>query len=157
MGWNAVKKGLDRFFGGFSELKVAQAVGPHVQVWGDVACSTGITTAAARTKAGESLSLRVCDTQVLVKRGGRLAGRQQHCASSSALTGVRNRQPSAAARAKSSILSEAAGDVIGPRISARDPRVRLCGIIPRLEPLSHRFALSRASRSAEIKKARPPS
>ncbi len=69
-GWNAVKKGLDGFFGGFSELKVAQAVGPHVQVWGDVACSTGITTAVARTKAGESMSLRVCDTQVLVKRGG---------------------------------------------------------------------------------------
>ncbi len=70
VGWTAVKKGLDGFFGGFSELKVAQAVGPHVQVWGDVACSTGVTTAAARTKAGESLSLRVCDTQVLVKRGG---------------------------------------------------------------------------------------
>jgi ketosteroid isomerase-like protein len=68
LGWRAVKKNLENFFGGFSELKVTQADGPHIQVKGDVAWSTGITTAVAKTKAGDALTLHVIDTQIFERR-----------------------------------------------------------------------------------------
>ena len=68
VGWHAVKKNLEGFFGGFSGLKVTQAEGPYVQVKGDVAWSTGITAAAAKPKAGEAWTARVCDTQIFERR-----------------------------------------------------------------------------------------
>ncbi len=69
-GWKAVKKGLEDFFGGFSELKISQTDGPHVRVKGDAAWATGRTHAVAKTKAGEAMTLNVFDTQIFEKRGG---------------------------------------------------------------------------------------
>ena len=69
-GWKAVKKGLEAFFGGFSELKISQTDGPHVRVKGDAAWATGRTHAVAKTKAGEAMTLNVFDTQIFEKRGG---------------------------------------------------------------------------------------
>jgi ketosteroid isomerase-like protein len=69
-GWKAVKKGLEDFFGGFSEVKISQADGPHVRVKGDAAWATGRTHAVAKTKAGEAMTLNVFDTQIFEKRGG---------------------------------------------------------------------------------------
>ena len=69
-GWKAVKKGLEDFFGGFSEVKMSQADGPHVRVKGDAAWATGRTHAVAKTKAGEAMTLDVFDTQIFEKRGG---------------------------------------------------------------------------------------
>jgi len=70
-GWNAVKKGLEDFFGGFSEVKISQADGPHIRVKGEVAWSTGRSHATAKTKAGEAMTLNVFDTQIFEKRGGK--------------------------------------------------------------------------------------
>jgi|HubBroStandDraft_6_1064221.scaffolds.fasta_scaffold220183_1 ketosteroid isomerase-like protein len=53
LGWNAVKKTFETEFNAFSELKVTQADGPHIQVKGDVAWSTGIANASWKTKAGD--------------------------------------------------------------------------------------------------------
>lgn len=69
-GWPAVRKGLEGFFGGFSELKIWQADGPYVHVKGDVAWATGRTDASATTKGGEKMTLNVFDTQIFEKRGG---------------------------------------------------------------------------------------
>src|SRR5271170_2286368 len=41
VGWDAVKKNLVAEFNSLAELKVTQAEGPHIQVKGDVAWSTG--------------------------------------------------------------------------------------------------------------------
>jgi ketosteroid isomerase-like protein len=68
LGWRAVKKNLENFFGGFSELKISQAEGPHIQVKGDIAWSTGVTSAAGKTKAGDPLTLQVIDTQIFERR-----------------------------------------------------------------------------------------
>jgi ketosteroid isomerase-like protein len=70
-GWKAVKKGLEDFFGGFSEVKISQADGPHIRVKGEVAWSTGLSYATAKTKAGEAMTLNVFDTQIFEKRGGK--------------------------------------------------------------------------------------
>jgi hypothetical protein len=40
VGWDAVKNNFESEFNAFSELKVTQADGPHIQVKGDVAWST---------------------------------------------------------------------------------------------------------------------
>ena len=69
-GWKEVKANLEGFFGGFSQLKIIQADGPHVHVKGDVAWSTGRTSAPAKTKPGEAMTLHVFDTQIFEKRGG---------------------------------------------------------------------------------------
>lgn len=68
VGWHAVKKTIEEFFGGFSELNVTQAEGPHIRVKGEVAWSTGITAAAAKPKSGEAWTARVCDTQIFERR-----------------------------------------------------------------------------------------
>ena len=70
VGWNAVRRNLESFFGGFSEMKIVVADGPYVQVVGDVGWTTSITPADARTKAGDALKFRVCTTQVFERRGG---------------------------------------------------------------------------------------
>ena len=69
-GWKAVKKGLEDFFGGFSEVRMSQADGPYVRVKGDIGWSTGRTRAVVKTKAGEAMTLNVFDTQIFEKRGG---------------------------------------------------------------------------------------
>ena len=52
VGWDAVKKGWEAQFNFLSELKVTQADGPYVSVKGDVAWSTGIAKAVAKSKTG---------------------------------------------------------------------------------------------------------
>lgn len=71
LGWNAVKKGFETTFNAFSELKVTQADGPHIQVKGDVAWSTGIANASLKTKAGDVVaSSPTYETDVFKKRNG---------------------------------------------------------------------------------------
>jgi ketosteroid isomerase-like protein len=70
VGWNGVRRNLESFFGGFSELKIVVAHGPHVQVVGDVGWTTSITPADGKTTAGDAIKLRVCSTQVFERRGG---------------------------------------------------------------------------------------
>jgi len=70
LGWDAVKKHFEAEFRGITELKVTQAEGPHVQVEGDVAWSTGIANAAAKLKSGPALIFPNFETDVFEKRGG---------------------------------------------------------------------------------------
>jgi len=70
VGWNGVRRNLASFFGGFSELKIVVADGPHVQVVGDVGWTTSITPADGKTTGGDTVKLRVCSTQVFERRGG---------------------------------------------------------------------------------------
>jgi ketosteroid isomerase-like protein len=74
-GWDAVKKNWETTFSGgrqaLSELKVTQADGPHIQVKGDVAWSTGIANVAAKTKAGDVIpNAPTYETDVFEKRDG---------------------------------------------------------------------------------------
>ena len=69
VGWPAVKRNLESFFGSFSVLDIHIADGPHVQVVGDVGWTTSITPATGKTKSGENVTLRVCTTQVFERRG----------------------------------------------------------------------------------------
>jgi uncharacterized protein (TIGR02246 family) len=70
LGWHAVKKNFETEFSGFSELKVTQGNGPHIRVKGDVAWSTGIANAIAKTRAGDAISAGVFETDVFEKRDG---------------------------------------------------------------------------------------
>jgi ketosteroid isomerase-like protein len=69
VGWDAVKKNFESEFNTFSELKVTQADGPHIQVKGDVAWSTGIANSTLKTKAGAVANGPVFETDVFEKRG----------------------------------------------------------------------------------------
>ena len=71
LGWDAVKKNFESEFNAYSELKVAQADGPHIQVKGDVAWSTGIAIANLKTKSGIAVANGLTfETDVFQKRGG---------------------------------------------------------------------------------------
>jgi ketosteroid isomerase-like protein len=71
LGWDAVKKTFETEFNAFSELKVTQADGPHIQIKGDVAWSTGIANASLKTKAGDVVaSSPTYETDVFEKRNG---------------------------------------------------------------------------------------
>src|ERR1700680_2958918 len=69
IGWDAVKKDWETNWSNYSELKVTQADGPHVQVKGDVAWSTGIANAVVKMKAGETINAPTFETDVFEKRG----------------------------------------------------------------------------------------
>jgi len=71
-GWDAVKNNWETTFSHFAELKVTQADGPHIQVKGDVAWSTGIANATIKTKAGVVVSANAptYETDVFEKRDG---------------------------------------------------------------------------------------
>lgn len=71
VGWDAVKKNLEAEFNSLAELKVTQADGPHIQVKGDVAWSTGLANASLKTKAGVAVpSSPTFETDVFQKRDG---------------------------------------------------------------------------------------
>jgi uncharacterized protein (TIGR02246 family) len=72
LGREAVKKSFETTFNALSELKVTQADGPHIQVKGDVAWSTGIANASLKTKAGDVVaSSPTYESDVFEKRDGR--------------------------------------------------------------------------------------
>jgi ketosteroid isomerase-like protein len=70
LGWEGVKKNIEAYFEVFSELKLTQADGPHIQVKGDVAWSTGIVTSVSKRKDGTAASRSIFETDVFEKRGG---------------------------------------------------------------------------------------
>lgn len=69
VGWKAVRKNLEAFFGSFVETKIEIAAGPFVQVVGNVGWVTSITPATSKTRTGEVVTFRVCSTQVFERRG----------------------------------------------------------------------------------------
>ena len=70
VGWDAVKKNFESEFNAFSELKVMQADGPHIQVKGEVAWSMGIANSSLKTKAGVVANGPVFETDVFEKHDG---------------------------------------------------------------------------------------
>jgi ketosteroid isomerase-like protein len=71
LGWDAVKKNFEGLVAAVSELNVTQADGPHVQVKGDVAWSTGIATASSKLKDGTvTQGQGIFESDVFEKRGG---------------------------------------------------------------------------------------
>jgi ketosteroid isomerase-like protein len=73
LGWDAVKKNLETEFANLAELKLMQADGPHIQVKGDVAWSTGMANATTlHPKGGPVLSnVLTYETDVFQKRDGK--------------------------------------------------------------------------------------
>jgi ketosteroid isomerase-like protein len=70
LGWEAVKRNFQGLVAAFSELNVTQADGPHVQVKGDVAWSTGIATASSKLKNGAvTQGQGIFESDVFEKRG----------------------------------------------------------------------------------------
>ncbi len=92
-GWKAVKKGLEDFFGGFSEVKISQADGPHVRVKGDAAWATGRTHAVAKTKAGEAMTSQRVRHPNFREARRRVAGGVEHRPSGSAVGAPSFRRP----------------------------------------------------------------
>jgi ketosteroid isomerase-like protein len=70
VGWDAVKKNIEGYFPVFTELKVEQADGPHIQIKGDMASSVGIAKAAAKMKDGNTFTGTVFESDVFEKRDG---------------------------------------------------------------------------------------
>ena len=70
VGWDAARKDWEAQFAVLSDLKVTQTDGPHIAVKGDVAWSTGIANAAAKSKAGADVGGLVYESDVFEKRGG---------------------------------------------------------------------------------------
>ena len=71
IGWDAAKKSWETALNVISELKLTQTDGPHIQVKGDVAWSTGLVTADAKLKSGQTVSNPTFETDVFAKRDGR--------------------------------------------------------------------------------------
>jgi len=70
VGWDAVKKNIEGYFPVFTELKVEQADGPHIQIKGDMASSVGIAKAEAKMKDGNAFTGTVFESDVFEKRDG---------------------------------------------------------------------------------------
>ena len=70
VGWDAVKKNIDGFFPAFAEVKNVQVDGPHVQIKGDVALSTGINMVTYKLKNGTAGNDKIFLTDAFEKRGG---------------------------------------------------------------------------------------
>jgi ketosteroid isomerase-like protein len=70
VGWDAARKDWEAQFAFLSDLKVTQADGPHIAVKGDVAWSTGIANAAAKSKSGADVGGLVYESDVFENRGG---------------------------------------------------------------------------------------
>jgi uncharacterized protein (TIGR02246 family) len=72
LGWDAVKKNFDTEFANLAQLKLMQVDGPHIQVKGDAAWSTGIANATTlQPKGGPVLTnVQTFETDVFQKRDG---------------------------------------------------------------------------------------
>ena len=70
VGWDAVKTNIEGYFPVFTELKVEQADGPHIQIKGDMASSVGVAKAAAKFKDGNGFTGTVFESDVFEKRDG---------------------------------------------------------------------------------------
>jgi len=72
IGWDAVRNSYVATFGFWSELEVIQKDGLQIRVSGAVAWTTGITSAAGKTKTGDAImGVLNFETCVLEKRDGR--------------------------------------------------------------------------------------
>ena len=69
-GWDGVKKNFEGYLPFFTELKITQMDGPHVQIKEDVARSMGIAMATFKLKDGTSGSAGIFETDVFEKRDG---------------------------------------------------------------------------------------
>lgn len=64
VGWPAVERNWRLLFDAFTELKLTQVDGPHIQVRGDIALSTGIVSADIKLKSGASVTESTFETAV---------------------------------------------------------------------------------------------
>lgn len=67
VGWPAVERNWRFLFNAFTELKLTQVDGPHVQIRGDIALSTGIVSADIKLKSGASVTEATFETAVFEK------------------------------------------------------------------------------------------
>ena len=67
VGWPAVERNWQLLFNAFTELKLTQVDGPHVQIRGDIALSTGIVSAEIKLKSGASVTEATFETAVFEK------------------------------------------------------------------------------------------
>ena len=70
VGWDGVRKTWEAQNAYLSALKITQLDGPYIQVKGDVAWQTGLSTSDATLKSGVSRSRPVVDVTVFEKRDG---------------------------------------------------------------------------------------
>jgi ketosteroid isomerase-like protein len=67
VGWPAVERNWRLLFDAFRELKLTQMDGPHMQIRGDIALSTGIVSADIKLKSGASVTEATFETAVFEK------------------------------------------------------------------------------------------
>jgi ketosteroid isomerase-like protein len=69
VGWAAVQENWRFLFDAFTQLKLTQLDGPHIQVRGDVAWATGIVNADVKLKSGASVAESTFETAIFEKIG----------------------------------------------------------------------------------------
>ena len=68
--WDAVRKGWERIFAIWSELKVTQKDGPYIHVNGGIAWADGTASVSGKRKTGDpATDVATFETDVLEKRG----------------------------------------------------------------------------------------
>lgn len=70
VGWSEVRSRWERVFGSVSGFEITQADGPHTNVSGDVAWSTGIAHVVTQFKTGTRTDVNLVEMDVFVRQGG---------------------------------------------------------------------------------------
>ncbi len=71
VGWEGTKKNYEGLIAAFAELAITQTEGPHINVQGAVAWSTGIAKSVGTMKKGDHFSGDILEADVLKKQDGR--------------------------------------------------------------------------------------
>ena len=71
VGWEGTKKNYEGLIAAIAELAITQTEGPHVDVQGAVAWSTGIAKSVGATKKGDHFTSDILEADVLKKQDGR--------------------------------------------------------------------------------------
>jgi ketosteroid isomerase-like protein len=71
VGWEGTKKNYEGLIAAIAELAITQTEGPHINVQGAVAWSTGIAKSVGTTKKGDHFASDILEADVLKKQDGR--------------------------------------------------------------------------------------
>ncbi len=71
VGWEGTKKNYEGLIAAIAGLAITQTDGPHINVQGAVAWSTGIAKSVGSTKKGDHFASDILEADVLKKQDGR--------------------------------------------------------------------------------------
>ncbi len=71
VGWEGTKKNYEGLIAAIAELAITQTEGPHINVQGAVAWSTGVAKSIGTSKRGDQFMSDILEADVLMKQDGR--------------------------------------------------------------------------------------